>query len=345
MTEISDTTLVADSAFVSEIDQVTLDLKLATLKAVDISASAITLYVVKINKINKNKRCQEVKILECSPELTERLAKDLAGNILNRAHISNFSDITTNQDNRIYFVSSDETDFPQILSALHPPADKEDIKTISQLSELADFNGYVVELCREGGLPPLFGFRYISQAWSPKNSAGGFFKFNNDMVAVIDDSPVFRIDPYFDFVVLGNDLHILDCGRFEMAMQFKERLNEIKLETVTEIQNSNAFVEDGGGILASAIGTDKHFLRQLSSVKKKGFFKNPTWMGQLREAAKDAGNWLIEFNAAGKIVVRREKEYIRELLTLLQNKRVQTVVDKNIFDVDGELVAQVVKRT
>jgi hypothetical protein len=343
MTEISDAALIDDSTVVGEIDQATLDVKLATLKTVEIPASAINLYVLKINKLNKNKRCQEVRNLQCAPALAMRLAEDLKKNIMGRGHISNFSDITTNQDNRIYYVNAHETDFPQILSVMYPPADKGEIKTISSLKELTEFNGYVVEVCREEGLSPLYGFRYIAQAWSPKNSAGGFFKFNNDMVAIIDDSPVFRIDSYFDFVVLGDDMHVLDCGKFETAMQFKERLEEIKLETVSEMQSSNAFVDDGGSVLATAIGTDKHFLRQLSSVKNKGFFKDPVWMGQLREAARNAGNWLIEFDPEGKIVVKPEKEYIRELLTLLQNKRVRTVVDQNIFDVDGELVAQIVK--
>ncbi len=33
-----------------------------------------------------------------------------------------------------------------------------------------------------------------------------------------------------------------------------------------------------------------------------------------------------------------DKKYINELLTLLQNKRVKTVIDSQIFDVDGELI-------
>lgn len=344
MSEISEAVAVDEDEVYVEMDQVTLDLKLATLKAINVSGAAVSLYVVKISKINKTMRCQEARILECAPELSGRLASDLVANISERAHISSFSDITTNQDNRIFYVESGETDFPQILSMLHPSDDKEDVGTVSDIAELSDFNGYIVEVCREGDLPPLYGFRYISQAWSPKNSAGGFFKFNDDMVAIIDDSPVFRIDSYFDFIVLGNDLHILNCAKFEMAMQFKERLEEIKTETVSEFKASNILAGDGGSMLVSVIGTDKHFLRQLSSVKTKGFFKNPVWMGQLRDAAKDAGNWLIEFDAEGRIVIKKDKEYIRELLTLLQNKRVRTVVDKNVFDVDGELIARIVKK-
>ena len=45
------------------------------------------------------------------------------------------------------------------------------------------------------------------------------------------------------------------------------------------------------------------------------------------------------FRSHGKIVIEESKEYIKELLTLLQNKRVKTIVDGIVFDVDGELIA------
>lgn len=37
--------------------------------------------------------------------------------------------------------------------------------------------------------------------------------------------------------------------------------------------------------------------------------------------------------------VQENKEYVKELLILLQNKRVKTVVDGLVFDVEGELIA------
>jgi len=326
-----------------EIDQATLDIKLAALKAVDLTTATIAVYVVEISKINKVLRCKHAKLLECDPALLARFGGYVTSSIVENSHISNLTEITTNQDNRFFYINSSETDFPQILTTLHPPQEKEDVSQVSGLDELKKFNAYVIEIYRGANLSPLYGFRYISQSWSPKNSSGGFFKLNNDMVAVFDDSPIFRIDSYLDFIALGEDLFIMDCAKFEMAMQYKDRLIERKSETVTEIKESNIFVTDGESIFSSVIGTDKHFLRQLSSVQKKGFYKDPIWVGKLRNEAQAAGNWLLEFDAAGKIVVKEEREYVRELLTVLQNKRVQTVVDKHIFDVDGELMIQVTR--
>jgi len=41
----------------------------------------------------------------------------------------------------------------------------------------------------------------------------------------------------------------------------------------------------------------------------------------------------------GSLKLDAGKVYIKELLPLLQNKRVETVVDHQVFDVDGELIA------
>ena len=91
--------------------------------------------------------------------------------------------------------------------------------------------------------------------------------------------------------------------------------------------------------LSRAIGTDKHLMRQLASVYSKPYYNNDVWLTQLHQVAQNEDSWLIQFDADGKIQVQEDKKYIHELLTLLQNKRVRTVVDGVMFDVDGELIA------
>ena len=80
-------------------------------------------------------------------------------------------------------------------------------------------------------------------------------------------------------------------------------------------------------------------MRQLASVHDKGFYNNKNWLSNLRAAAATAGNWKIQFDTNNKIIINNDKNYIKEVLTLLQNKRVKTVVDGVVMDVDGELVA------
>lgn len=327
----------------SKIDQAELEKRLTALKALDLTTASVAVYVIEISTINKLRRCKDARHLECVPDLLEKFRCFVTSGINAYGHISTFTEIHTNQDNRFFHVEKFETDFPQVLAALHPPEGKEEIKSVAKLEELRKFNAYVIEMYMGPDLPALYGFRYVSQAWSPQNSSGGFFRLSNDMVASIDETPVFRIDNCLDFIAYGEDIFIMNSNKFESAMQFKERLVERKAETVVDLAASQIFVSGDELTLNNAIGTDKHLLRQLSSVQQKGYYKNPNWVTSLRTEAQAAGNWLLEFDAKGKIVVKNEKAYVRELLIVLQNKRVQTVVDKKVCDVDGELTDQVTR--
>lgn len=348
MNEVSPLASLQECAETEELDQSTLEVKLNNLNALQnlvLEDVAVSVYVVEISKTNKFLRCKDAKLLECDPTLLKKFLGYVTSGISQYVHISNFSEITTNQDNRFFYIPSSETDFAQILKTLHPPQGKEDVGKVSGLKELTRFNAYVIQIYRGKNLPLLYGFRYISQSWSPRNSSGGFLKLDNDMVAIFDDSPIFRIDSHLDFLVLDDDLFVMNCEKFEMAMQYRDRLIDRKNDAVVEMSKSSIFAVDGEVVFADAIGEDKHFLRQLSAVQKKGFYKNEKWVNQMMAEAKKAGNWLLEFDLQGKIIVKAEKAYVREILTVLQNKRVETVVDKKICDVDGELITQVTRKS
>ena len=81
-------------------------------------------------------------------------------------------------------------------------------------------------------------------------------------------------------------------------------------------------------------------MRQLASVHSKPYYNNDIWLTKLKEVADkpESSHWLIKYDAQDQIIVQEDKAYVRELLTLLQNKRVRTVVDGVEQDVDGELV-------
>lgn len=80
-------------------------------------------------------------------------------------------------------------------------------------------------------------------------------------------------------------------------------------------------------------------MRQLASLYEKQHFNNDIWLQKLGDATSEAGNWRIQFDENGKILVQETKEYVKELLVLLQNKCVKTVVDGLMFDVESELIA------
>ncbi|HDO1317783.1 Kiwa anti-phage protein KwaB-like domain-containing protein [Aeromonas veronii] len=214
--------------------------------------------------------------------------------------------------------------------------------SINQETELNRYNSYVIQLTFGDPELSIYAFRYIKGAWSLNNTSNRTLRSslqNNQLVVEIDQSFKFQITPYIDFIQYGSDVFIADLAQFETAMNYHERLKEKKVETIRALGNSPAMNSSEAIKLTTLVAEDKRLMRNLASVYEKQHFRNEIWLRKLREAAEAAGNWQIKFDTQGRILVQENKEYVKELLILLQNKRVKTVVDGLVFDVEGELIA------
>ncbi|WP_163371836.1 Kiwa anti-phage protein KwaB-like domain-containing protein [Endozoicomonas acroporae] len=320
-----------------EIDQTFLEQKLTGLKALDLSNAVVNVYAVKASTTNKKKRFQSVMLLPCKLTLENNLRSYVTNCIEGNEHMSELREITTSQDNRFFYVESAATDFQQIIELIRAP----NIPSLSNKDQLNAFNGYVIKLTINGETETnLYAFRYIATAWSVTNSAGKFLCFDNDLIADLSAEPRFAITPFIDMIQAGDGLFIADIEQFEKAMNYRERLEQKKNEAIEALASVNALTNGGSEILSRAIGTDKHLMRQLASVYAKPFYNDDIWLTKLNLIAEkpESSHWLIEYDSDKKIIVKEDKKYIHELLTLLQNKRVRTVVDGVEQDVDGELI-------
>jgi hypothetical protein len=322
----------------NQLDQAALDQKLEILKSLDLTDAVTNIYVTKISTTNKKKRFIEVKRLKVQSENKQSFKAYATECIAGNEHICELRTINTTQDNRFFYVEKAATDFSQLETFVTT----KDIPYINDQSELNNFNAYVIQLTFGEQEESIFAFRYISGAWSVNKTSGKFFSFetiSNELIVSIDNDPRFQVTPYIDFIQYKGDMFIADIKQFEVAMNYHEILKEKKAEAITALCASSAIISTANDTLTDVIGNDKHLMRQLASVHEKGYYLNDIWLAKLKNVADAAGNWKIKFDADGKILVEDNKDYVKELLTLLQNKRVKTVVDGVIFDVDGELVA------
>jgi len=320
-----------------QLDQAFLDSKLETLKSLELNEAVVSIYVAKTSTSNKNKRFVKVKRLKVHNDDKGKFRSYVMECINAYEHIYELRAVYTTQDNRFFFVEKAATDLSQMEELLTSG----ELGHVQSADELNEFNAYVIQLTFGEAEESVFAFRYLSNAWSLKKTSGKFLCFTmiqNDLVVTINTDPRFQITSLIDFLQFKDDVFIADIKQFETAMNFHERLIEKKTESITALCASPAIDTAAKDPLAKVIGTDKHLMRQLASVYEKGFYKNEIWLAKLRKAADEAGNWKIRFNEGGKILIEESKEYVKELLTLLQNKRVKTVVDGHIFDVDGELI-------
>jgi hypothetical protein len=323
---------------VVQIDQAVLDANLSKLKVIDLSNAVVNVYVVKTSLDNKIKRFSEIKRLSCEDNLKEQFKGYVINGILPLEHISELRDVTTNQDNRVFYVESGATDFQLAVDLIQEGG----IAFVNSADDLNKFNSYIIQLTYGVDQQSVYAYRYVSTAWSVKNSIKGAFNLeilNNQLIAGFDNQPRFQITSSIDLIQAGDGVFVTNIKNFESAMNYEERLKERKTEAVTALCANNVITIEASHVLITTIGTDKHLMRQLASVYSKEFYSNQDWMIKLKQAAEEAGNWLIRFDDNGNVEVDGDKTYIKELLTLLQNKRVETVVDHKVCDVDGELIA------
>ncbi|MGF1840367.1 Kiwa anti-phage protein KwaB-like domain-containing protein [Vibrio atlanticus] len=318
------------------LDQAALDLKLANLKALDLSRATVNLWVARVIIGNKTKRFGDVKNLKIHSSYKENFRQYVIECIRGNEYVEELKAITTNQDNRFFYIDSSSTDLTQLKEMVEGG----ELETITQESELNSYNAYAIQLTFGQPEQSIYAFRYFKGAWSLNNTSGKSLTTSfqdNQLVVEIDQSSKFQITPYIDFIQYNSGVFISDLRQFETAMNYHERLREKKSETITALGASIAMNPSEAQKLTNIVSDDKRLMRQLASVYDKQHFTNDLWLRKLREAAEEAGNWQIKFDDHGKIVVEETKEYVRELLILLQNKRVKTVVDGLMFDVEGEL--------
>ncbi|BCI77604.1 Kiwa anti-phage protein KwaB-like domain-containing protein [Vibrio cholerae] len=334
----SNTAEVLQEEVQQELDQVSLDAKLVELQSLDLSEATVNLWVAKVKVGNKTKRFGDIKNLKIHSDYQDHFRQYVIECIQGNQHIEELRPITTIQDNRFFHVESSSTD----LSQLKEQVEGGQLKTINQAAELNCYNSYAIQLTFGDPEVSIYAFRYIKGAWSLNNTSNKTLRPNfqdNQLVVEIDQSSKFQITPYIDFIQYNSDVFIADLAQFETAMNYHERLKEKKIEAITALGDSNAMNYSESSKLTAIVGEDKRLMRQLASVYEKQHFNNDIWLQKLRDAASEAGNWQIQFDENGKILVQETKEYVRELLVLLQNKRVKTVVDGLMFDVEGELIA------
>lgn len=320
------------------ISQSDLALKLRTLQEISFENSkCINIYVASLSTRNKKKRFVSIKRLRMSDEGLNKLAVNIKECISGASYIVEMRQSPTIEDNRLFYIEKNATDCIEFEKAI----ETSEIEYIENINELNEFNCYITQVVLQND-KSIYGYAYIGGTWSANKSTGSFLKsmigLDGQFIIDINTERKFALKSQIDYLQYDDGVFISDVKNFETSMNFHERLIEKRDEALEKISSSKLISINTLQNLKNAVRSDKYLMRQLTSVHAKGYYADEIWLEKLRSAASNAENWRIKFDTTGDIIIEDDKEYIKEVLILLQNKRVQTIVDQNVFDVDGELV-------
>jgi len=237
-------------------------------------------------------------------------------------HLAEYDFHNADGDDALFTIAADATDFVRVEQAINKGFDN---AIAHQYSDLLNSWAYVVLLEHEQNR--LFAWRKISTLTSPKKvkSRKATFFVEHKLIDV-DDKEIFLIDPRFDFFVFGGMIFISNKKDFEVSMNFREGMKAKAGEVIQDFVNSEHFrnVE----LITTYVGDNLHHLRKMASIRKSGYYKQPGYIERMIEVSREEG-WKLKVED-GQIVV--EEDTIELLLKLLNNDRLRSPINNEIFD-------------
>lgn len=295
---------------------------LKKLKTIDLSHWTVTFWLVKRKAAQRGANYSVLRV-DIDAKLQKRFRGYLKQQLQSRDfHVDEYAFSNADADDVLLTIDADITDFQKIEKAIGEGFDNERAK---EYSDLLNSWAYVIQF--ENGGERAFAWRKISAMSQPKKvlSRKALF-FHNHKLTDVDDDEVFLIDPHFDFFVYEGVAFIANKRAFESSMNFREGMKSHGNELLTEFSSLN-FFSDVAPIRAY-VGENLHHLRKLASIRKAGYYRQPDYLKRLIQVSAQEG-WELKI-ADGKIVV--ESETIELLLKLLNNDRLRSPINQEVFD-------------
>jgi len=295
------------------------------LKKLPWNKASATFYVTKRRLVSR-KAHYEVFQVDIDNKLSRRLISNARNKIDKSNTLKDYDFLTADQDQTLLTIEINDTDLAQIIDKIQaavPPT-----KIITE-NDLIGSWSYIARI----DFPqkqPLFTVRKVSDSWTTKRvKEKGALMFKKAILYDIGDKELFRIDSKIDFFSHIDDIFICDKKLFEAAMNFRAGMEKNRDNIVAEFSKLQIFKD--ASQVGSLVGDNLKRLRKLSQVNKSGYFRNSQFLADMQRISK-IEQWTIKFDQNGQIVV--DEDTIETVLTVLNNDRLKSPINKEGFDVD-----------
>jgi Domain of unknown function (DUF4868) len=296
--------------------------QLKEIKATDFSEWSVSFWLVKRKISQKNAHYNVLRV-----KIDNKLQKRFYGYIKQQLqhkdfHLAPYDFNNADGDDALFAIDTAVTDFVKVAEQI-----ENGFKSPFAQSYDEPLNSWAYISLFEKGDKRLFAWRKINSDTQPKKvrSKNAVF-FQNHKLVDIDDKEVFLIDPIYDFFVYNGTTFIANKKQFESSMNFREGMKANGEEVLNDFTALNIF--DNVEIIRDFVGVNLHHLRKLSSIKKSGYYKQSDYIQKLIRVNKKE-KWELKISN-GKIIV--EKETVELLLKLLNNDRLRSPINDELFD-------------
>ncbi len=266
-----------------------------------------------------------VLFVKTERKLQQKLASILADGIAlaNRVEPYEYLSADQEEDTALTLDLSD-TDLANIAEQI---AGGSDNPKIEEVEDLFDSWAYVIELRRKA--ESVLGLRKISDGWKLKQKEKFYTTLlRNGVLVDYEDEDIFKVEKKLDCFAYDGSLFILDKKQFEAALNFRAGMEKNRDELLDEFKKFRIVTDVE--LMRTKIGTRLSYLRKISMIKKNGYYKQKTFLNGVKKVSKEMG-WDVRYDGDRIVVTEQNLDLI---LTLLNNDRLASLINQEIFDVE-----------
>lgn len=303
----------------------TLQNKFKELQKVDWSKATVSLYVVKRRLVNREAVYDLLEVTIDKP-LGRKLRSISREKLAKGNDVRDYDYNTADLDNDVLGIETSETDLGALIDEI------ESATPIAKAKDYASLVGSWIYIARleVPGSPVLFSARKTSSTWNAKKVTQLVNAiFSNNVLIDLDQNEVFQIDSKIDFFSYDGFIFITDKKSFENALNFRAGMEKNRDAIVKEFAALNLFTD--AAAVGKLVGDNVIRLRKLSQVQKSGYFRDAKYRSSLHKINK-SDNWGLKYDSQKRLIASEES--IDDILRFLNNDRLNSKVNREIFDVD-----------
>lgn len=241
-------------------------------------------------------------------------------------HIENYDYSNADCDDVLLTIDAGITDFEKVEIEINKSFNN---PIVTKYEDLLKSWAYVILFEKDN--KKLFAWKKISAETQPKKatSKDAVFFLHKKLVDP-DDKEIFVIYPNYDFFVYENTVFISSKKQFESSMNFREGMKKKSSEVIQDFKNLGTFKNIE--LIEEYVGNNLHHLRKMASILKSGYYKQQGYLERLITVNKKE-KWALKVENKQIIV---EKETIDLLLKLLNNDRLRSPINDEVFDASAK---------
>ena len=260
--------------------------------------------------------------------LAGKLKSIVKNSITSHDSIEAYDFISKPEEKTFLNIASNETNMTLVQEKVDQPGNEH---IANNEKHILNSTGYIIKI--QIGQQYVYAYTKTAGSWNTKKVSTALWSaFTGEKMVGLSDNKIFRIENYVDFISFDQDIFIANKRAFESAMNFKEGMKEKKNKLIQEFNELGIFSTTVP--INEFVGEDARYLRSMSSIHDKGFYKNINFMSNLK-SLNESESWGLNISDDGLITPEADK--IKLILTLLNDLRLKSMLSGNMYDASSSI--------